>query len=178
MDKLPIVSTAFHFHFGTVFVTSYVTLSRLENIHSSTNGLNNALESFLGSYRNLSRGVEIIIWDKVKFRNKLVISLPNHLDLSDSNFIDSNPQMVSPVLKRRNESFVWQYMKKYENKIICQVINCSAEFSIKTSSSSKAVHLANIHEKKIRYYCKKIHSSTKLIEFFESQTKDFYESYI
>ncbi|RMZ98781.1 zinc finger BED domain-containing 4-like isoform X2 [Brachionus plicatilis] len=62
-----------------------------------------------------------------------------------SNFIDSNPQMVSPVLKRRNESFVWQYMKKYENKIVCQVINCSAEFSIKTSSSSLAVYLANIH---------------------------------
>ncbi|RNA21494.1 zinc finger BED domain-containing 4-like isoform X2 [Brachionus plicatilis] len=54
--------------------------------------------------------------------------------------------MVSPVLKRRNESFVWQYMKKYENKIVCQVINCSEEFSIKTSSSSLAVHLANIHE--------------------------------
>ncbi|RNA00718.1 zinc finger BED domain-containing 1-like [Brachionus plicatilis] len=54
--------------------------------------------------------------------------------------------MVSPVLKRRNESFVKQYMKKYENKIVCQVINCSAEFSIKTSSISLAVHLAKIHE--------------------------------
>ena len=59
---------------------------------------------------------------------------------------DSNTQMVSPVLKRRNESFVWQYMKKYENKIACQVINCSAEYSCKTSSSSPAVHLANVHE--------------------------------
>ncbi|RNA21346.1 zinc finger BED domain-containing 1-like [Brachionus plicatilis] len=63
-----------------------------------------------------------------------------------SNLNDSNPQIISPVLKRRNESFVWQYMKKYENKIVCQVINCSAEFSCKTSSSSLAVHLANVHE--------------------------------
>ncbi|RNA14267.1 hypothetical protein BpHYR1_033720 [Brachionus plicatilis] len=63
-----------------------------------------------------------------------------------SNLNDSNPQMVSPVLKRRNEFFVWQYMKKYENKIVCQVIDYSAEFSCKTSSISLAVHLANVHE--------------------------------
>ena len=63
-----------------------------------------------------------------------------------SNMNGSNPQMVSPVLKRRNESFVWQHMKKFENKVVCQVNNCFVEFSLKTSSSSLAVLLANVHE--------------------------------
>ena len=54
--------------------------------------------------------------------------------------------LISPPNKRRNQSQVWNYMKKNENgSFACNVDNCSKIYSERSARTTLSYHLFNQH---------------------------------
>ena len=64
----------------------------------------------------------------------------NDSQILNNSRLTQNTALQSKLKKRRNESGVWKYIKKENNKLICTYNNCTKEFSVNSGNSSLAYH--------------------------------------